>query len=29
LKHGYRISPTNPKYDETLGEKYFPSLART
>lgn len=26
-EHGYRIIPVNPKYDEILGEKCYPSLA--
>jgi uncharacterized protein len=25
-EHGYRIIPVNPKYDEILGEKCYPSL---
>ena len=26
-EHGYKIIPVNPKYDEILGEKCYPSLA--
>jgi len=26
-EHGYRVIPVNPKYDEILGEKCYPSLA--
>lgn len=26
LDHGYRIIPVNPKYDEVLGQKCYPSL---
>ena len=25
-QHGYRIVPVNPRYDEVLGEKCYPSL---
>ena len=24
--HGYRIVPVNPRYDEVLGERCYPSL---
>jgi len=26
-QHGYRIVPVNPRYDEVLGERCYPSLA--
>ena len=26
-EHGYRIVPVNPRYDEVLGERCWPSLA--
>lgn len=27
-EHGYRVIPVNPRYDEVLGEKCYPSLLK-